>query len=190
MPENAQWEIQKLVENREHITSARSMKREYEICGLVERPRRKINHASTRKPWFWQSSPKFSSQHSNSNRISKISARDKRDQVEWILILRGKIVDCGERTGLGGEGREEEVRKLQQRQLLDMRNQAQAQVQALRQREQKRVLSREEVEAEMVRMCRDLFRLQQEEEEEESESGSEDMDTDDEEEDEDEGIII
>lgn len=160
-----------MVENRETGTSGRNVRREWEVCAFVERPRRKINHESVKKSWW------------RPNRIVK-NKKDKRDQVEWVLVVRGRTVDFEERNGYGtgiGGGGKEEIRVLQQKQLAAMRNQ----VQVLRSREQKRVLGREEAEVKMGEMCRDMFCLVEGKEEEsdddcsineESEDEDEDMD--------------
>ncbi|KAN0122658.1 hypothetical protein V8E51_000984 [Hyaloscypha variabilis] len=71
MPDDAQWEIQKLVEARERASSGENVRREWEVVAFVERPRRKI---SPQEGKWWE-------------------VGRKKGLVEWVLVLRGETVD-------------------------------------------------------------------------------------------------
>jgi hypothetical protein len=70
MPDEAQWEIQKLIESRETASSNENVRREWEVVGFTERPRRKIT-PETRKWW----------------------KGGKKGLVEWVIVIRGETVD-------------------------------------------------------------------------------------------------
>jgi hypothetical protein len=73
MDENAQQEIQKLCEAREKSSSNENVRRNWDVVGLVERPRRKISQEGQR---WWK----------------------KKERVEWVLVLRGETGDCRSRV--------------------------------------------------------------------------------------------
>jgi hypothetical protein len=70
MPDEAQWEIQKLIESRETASSNENIRREWEVVGFTERPRRKIT-PETGKWW----------------------KMGKKGLVEWVIVIRGETVD-------------------------------------------------------------------------------------------------
>jgi len=70
MPDEAQWEIQKLIESRETASSNETVRREWEVVGFTERPRRKIT-PETGKWW----------------------KMGKKGLVEWVVVIRGETVD-------------------------------------------------------------------------------------------------
>jgi len=70
MPDEAQWEIQKLTEARDKASSNENVKREWEVVAFKERPRRKI---SPKKGTWWQ--------------------RGKKGPVEWVVVIKGETVD-------------------------------------------------------------------------------------------------
>ncbi|CZR51169.1 uncharacterized protein PAC_01044 [Phialocephala subalpina] len=190
MPDDAQWEIQKLCESKESATSSSKVRREWEVVGFVERPRRKINHASVQKRRWWR----------RSNRV------DKRDLVEWVLVLKGETVDKQERIMPGKNSnpweekkpKQESVEVVAQRQAREQRQAAQAQQQAmqaqqaqiqcqnqiqnpasvLRHVEQRRTMGVEEAEVRMDEMLRDLFKFEDSDSEDGDDNEDEDEDMD------------
>lgn len=74
--DNAQWEIQKLLEARDNASSHDNVKREWEMVALQKRPRRKIS-APVEKKW-WK--------------------RGQEPLVEWVMVLRGETVDHQKRV--------------------------------------------------------------------------------------------
>ncbi|KAF8862769.1 hypothetical protein BDZ45DRAFT_670911 [Acephala macrosclerotiorum] len=191
MPDDAQRKIQKLCESKEAATSNSKVRREWEVVGFVERPRRKINHASVQKRSWWR----------RSNRA------DKRDLVEWVLVLKGETIDKQERT-MPSENinpweafkPKEEKPKQEEEEVVKARQAAQAHQQAMRMQqtqiqcqhqnqiqnlasvlrhvEQRQVIGVEEAEVKMDEMLRDLFRFEDEVDDEEDED--EEMNADDE----------
>ncbi|KAG4428718.1 hypothetical protein IFR05_015797 [Cadophora sp. M221] len=73
MPQDAQWEIQKLVEARERACSSEKVRRSWEVVGLMER-----NCEDQGGKWLRMKSEK------------KI--------VEWVLVLKGQTEDYKERV--------------------------------------------------------------------------------------------
>ena len=71
MPDEAQWEIQKLIESRESASSNENIRREWEVVAFAERPRRKITHEMKGKWW----------------------KGGKKGLVEWVVVIRGETVD-------------------------------------------------------------------------------------------------
>jgi hypothetical protein len=71
MPDGAQWEIQKLTESRDKASSNKNVKREWEVVGFLERPRRKI---SPQKGKWW--------------RVGR-----EKGLVEWVVVIQGETVD-------------------------------------------------------------------------------------------------
>ena len=71
MPDEAQWEIQKLIEGRQNASSGENVKREWEVVAFMERPRRKIAPKEGR---WWQ--------------LGK-----QKGLVEWVFVIRGETVD-------------------------------------------------------------------------------------------------
>ncbi|KUJ22808.1 uncharacterized protein LY89DRAFT_311033 [Mollisia scopiformis] len=159
MPDDAQWEVQKLIEGRETATSARNVKREWAVVGMVERCRRKVSHGGLRRGRWWE----------------RRSGIDKRDQTEWVLVLRGETVDRQERV-LGGKNANpwEGKREVQGQQVVQQQQQQQS---VLRHVEVRRTMSVEEAEARMDEMLRDMFKF---EEHEAFEDESDDEEQDDE----------
>jgi hypothetical protein len=70
MPDEAQWEIQKLIESRETASSNENVRREWEVVGFTERPRRKITPETGK---WWKGG--------------------KKGLVEWVIVIRGETVD-------------------------------------------------------------------------------------------------
>ncbi|KAE9381314.1 hypothetical protein N431DRAFT_392368 [Stipitochalara longipes BDJ] len=71
MPDEAQWEIQKLIEAREKASSSENVRREWEVVAFKERPRRKISPENGK---WWQMG-------------------QKKGLVEWVVVLRGETAD-------------------------------------------------------------------------------------------------
>ncbi len=70
MPDEAQWEIQKLIESRETASSSENVRREWEVVAFAERPRRKITPEAHK---WWK--------------------MGKKGLVEWVIVIRGETVD-------------------------------------------------------------------------------------------------
>jgi hypothetical protein len=70
MPDEAQWEIQKLTESRDKASSNANVKREWEVVAFKERPRRKI---TPEKRGSLQGG--------------------KKGLVEWVIVIKGETVD-------------------------------------------------------------------------------------------------
>jgi hypothetical protein len=66
MPDEAQWEIQKLTESRDKASSNEYVKREWEVVSFKERPRRKISLEKGK----WQ------------------GGMGKKGLVEWVIVFR------------------------------------------------------------------------------------------------------
>jgi hypothetical protein len=77
MHDDAQWEIQRLVEARENASSSDAVKRVWNVVSFMERPRRNISCSSSGR-WRW-------------------FARGK-EAVEWVLVLKGETLDHRCRT--------------------------------------------------------------------------------------------
>ena len=71
LPDEAQWEIQRLTESREKASSNDNVKREWNVIALQERPRRKISPEGKQKWWN----------------------RGQKPLTEWVMVLRGETVD-------------------------------------------------------------------------------------------------
>lgn len=78
MPQDAQWEIQNLLEDREKSCSHRHVNRKWEIVGLVERPSRYVEGPVTEKRWLGMRSKKVV-------------------PLEWVAVIKGETVDHQER---------------------------------------------------------------------------------------------
>jgi hypothetical protein len=79
MDDDAQWEVQRLIEAREKASSSESVKRVWSIVAFMERPRRNISASPSsgkRGRWF----------------------RRNKEAVEWVLVLKGETVDERSRT--------------------------------------------------------------------------------------------
>ncbi len=78
MDDDAQWEIQRLLEARETASSSDSVRRDWDVVAFMERPRRYISASSVpqEKKWY--------------RRTSKLA---KKELVEWVLVLKGETVD-------------------------------------------------------------------------------------------------
>jgi hypothetical protein len=152
MPDDAQWEIQKLVESRDKASSNENVRREWEVVAFKERPRRKI---SPEKGKWWQ--------------------RSQKPLVEWIVVIKGETVDHKTRT-LPSKHEDPWNPKPKQQLVprtvvnpapampavvVPVQPQTRAQVPAgtvLRHVENRRVMTAEEAEKKMEEIVRDLFR--------------------------------
>jgi len=67
MSDDAQWEIQKLLESRDKASSNENVKREFEIVAFQERPRRKVSEEGR----WW----------------------GRKGVVEWLIVIKGETVD-------------------------------------------------------------------------------------------------
>jgi hypothetical protein len=155
MPDEAQWEIQKLTESRDKASSNENVKREWEVIAFQERPRRKI---SPEKGKWWKG--------------------NKKGLVEWVFVIRGETVD--HKTRVLPSKHEDPWNPKPKAQAVPARVvtpapvvatvatpvqvQARAQVPAgtvLRHVENRRSMTMEEAEKKMKEMVRDLFRCQE-----------------------------
>ncbi len=148
MPDDAQWEIQKLLESRDKASSNENVRREWEVVAFKERPRRKISHENGK---WWQGG--------------------KKGLVEWLVVIRGETVD--HKTRVLPCKHEDPWNPKPKQQLAPTRvvnpapvvapvqAQARAQVPAgtvLRHVESRRAMTGEEAEKKMEEIVRDLFR--------------------------------
>jgi hypothetical protein len=153
LPDDAQWEIQKLTESRDKASSNENVKREWEVVAFKERPRRKI---TAEKKW-WK--------------------RGKKELVEWLVVIRGETVDHKTRVL---PSKHEDPWSPKPKQTLPLRTmtpapvvpvvapvQAQTQLRAqvpagtvLRHVENRRVMTADEAEKKMEEIVRDLFRCE------------------------------
>ena len=79
MDDDAQWEIQKLIEAREKACSSDKVSRKWEVVGLMERNRRKLAPGKGDGKWW--------------------KLRGKKERVtEWVLVLRGETSDREKRV--------------------------------------------------------------------------------------------
>jgi hypothetical protein len=76
LPEDAQWEIQRLIEDRDNAYSNNHVKRSSRVVAFQQKPHRQISPKFGRK-WF---------------------GKNKQLLVEWILVLRGETQDHKSRT--------------------------------------------------------------------------------------------
>jgi hypothetical protein len=76
LPEDAQWEIQRLTEDRDNASSNDHVKRSWRVVAFQQKPRRKIS-PEFGKRWF---------------------SKNKQPLVEWVLVLRGETQDHKSRT--------------------------------------------------------------------------------------------
>jgi hypothetical protein len=155
MPDEAQWEIQKLTESRDKASSNENVKREWEVIAFQERPRRKI---SPKKGKWWQG--------------------NKKGLVEWVFVIRGETVD--HKTRVLPSKHEDPWNPKPKAQAVPARVvtptpvvpavatpvqvQARAQVPAgtvLRHVENRRSMTMEEAEKKMKEIVGDLFRCQE-----------------------------
>ena len=150
LPDDAQWEIQKLLESRDKASSNENVRREWEVVAFKEQPRRKI---SPEKGRWWQ--------------------RSQKALVEWVLVIRGETVDHKTRVLPSKHEDPWNPRpKLPVRAMIPAPApapvpvvtapvQARAQVPTgtvLRHVENRRVMTTEEAEKKMEEIVRDLFR--------------------------------
>ncbi|KAH7417501.1 hypothetical protein BKA64DRAFT_636860 [Cadophora sp. MPI-SDFR-AT-0126] len=78
MDDDAQWEIQKLIEAREKACSSGKVSRKWEVIGLLERNRRKLSPCKGDRKWW--------------------SLKKEKERVtEWVLVLRGETADTERR---------------------------------------------------------------------------------------------
>ena len=77
MDQDAQWEIQKLVESRDAASSTDSVWRNWEVVAFQPRPRRKIYAPLGSNKW-WK--------------------KGKKPLVEWMLVLKGQTMDHASRV--------------------------------------------------------------------------------------------
>jgi hypothetical protein len=76
LPEDAQWEIQRLTEDRDKACSNDHVKRSWRVVAFQQKPRRQISPEFGRR-WF---------------------GKNKQLLVEWVLVLRGETQDYKSRT--------------------------------------------------------------------------------------------
>jgi len=76
LPEDAQWEIQRLTEDRDNACSNDQVKRSWRVVAFQQKPRRKISPEFGRR-WF---------------------SKNKQSLVEWVIVLRGETQDHKSRT--------------------------------------------------------------------------------------------
>jgi hypothetical protein len=79
LPDDAQWEIQKLIESRQNASSNEHTKRSWEVVAFQARPRRQISPSVSGDKKWWK-------------------GRGKKQLVEWVLVLKGETVDHKTRT--------------------------------------------------------------------------------------------
>lgn len=93
MDDDAQREIQKLLEAREAATSGPRVKRVWDVVAIVQRWRRRI-HDEGAHPHHLQL------MSSNAGDEKKRFRRRKEDDrpVEWVLVLKAEAVDFDDRT--------------------------------------------------------------------------------------------
>ncbi|KAK0126638.1 hypothetical protein ONS95_008223 [Cadophora gregata] len=78
MDDDAQWEIQKLIEAREKACSSEKVSRKWMVIGLLERNRRKLSPCKGDRRWW--------------------SLKKKECITEWVLVLRGETADTERRA--------------------------------------------------------------------------------------------
>jgi len=180
MPDDAQWEIQKLIEARQKACSSNKVRRSWEVVGLMERNRRKLAPCDHDRKWW--------------------SIKRNQKVVEWVLVLKGETVD-GEKRVLPEKHEnawkaQDEVKKVKLAPpAAPVATQAAAQVQVqvqrpvmpvpvqqqgtvLRHVENRRALSPEEAEVKMREIICDLFIRNEEEETDSEEESDEEEDGD------------
>lgn len=75
LDDQAQWEIQRLLESRDKASSNNNVRRLWEVVAFQPQPRRKISDMSESK--WWKSG--------------------KKSPVEWLMVLRGETIDYQKR---------------------------------------------------------------------------------------------
>ena len=80
MDDEAQWEIQRLLESREKASSGESIRRDWGVVGFMERSRRYICAESMPREKKWY---KFSS----------LKGGKKEECTEWVVIIQGQTID-------------------------------------------------------------------------------------------------
>lgn len=164
MDDDAQWEIQKLIEAREKACSSDKVSRKWEVVGLMERNRRKLSPGKGDAKWW--------------------KLRGKKERVtEWVLVLRGETSDrekrvVPEKHENAWKVVDAPVKKVAvvlppatpaavqvQKPVVPVQQQQQGTI--LRHVENRRVLSVEEAEVKMREIVADLF-IQNEDEDEET----------------------
>jgi len=185
MDDDAQWEIQKLIEAREKACSSSTVSRKWEVVGLMERNRRKLAPGKGDRKWW------------------KLQGGKER-VTEWVLVLRGETKDCEKRVV--PEKHENAWKEVDapakkvtivlppptpaavqvQRPVVPVQQQQQ-QGAILRHVENRRVLSVEEAEIKMREIVADLF-IQDEDEDEDDDTDYEDENEEDESEIEDDDV--
>jgi len=91
MEDDAQREIQKLIEARETATCGPRIKRVWEVVGICERGRRRIRDEEEQVNCH----PVLES--GTGKRLGRKKGEDI-SLVEWVLVLRARVVDCEERV--------------------------------------------------------------------------------------------
>jgi hypothetical protein len=143
MPDEAQCEIQNLMESRDKASSNENVKREWKVVAFRERPRRKI---SPEKGKWWQ--------------------RRKKGLIDWVVVIKGETVD--RKTRVMPSKHEDPWNPKPKQQLAlprvvnpaTVQAQARAQVQVrtvLRYVETRRVMTSGEAERKMEEIVNDLF---------------------------------
>ncbi|PVH85650.1 hypothetical protein DL98DRAFT_511237 [Cadophora sp. DSE1049] len=170
MDDDAQWEIQKLIEAREKACSSGKVSRKWEVIGLLERNRRKLSPCKGDGKWW--------------------SLKRKERVTEWVLVLRGETKDTERRVvpdkhENAWKEKDKPVKATAppppsgavatppqgqaQRPIAPVQPQQQQQGTILRHVENRRVLSVEEAEFKMREIVSDLF-IQNESENSETDS--------------------
>lgn len=164
MDDDAQWEIQKLIEAREKACSSSTVSRKWEVVGLMEKNRRKLAAGKGDAKWW--------------------KLRGKKERVtEWVLVLRGetsdrekrvvpekhenawKVVDAPVKAAVALPPPTPAAVQVQ-RPVVPVQQQQQQQGTILRHVENRRVLSVEEAEIKMREIVADLFIHNEDEDEE------------------------
>lgn len=144
MHDDAQWEIQRLIEAREKATSGESVKRVWSVVAFMERPRRSIATPLGRK-WY---------------------NKTRKESVEWVMVLKGETLDhrCRAMPGKHEDPwnpRPEPAARLQAQVQPQVQAQAQQQVSAvLRHVENRKAMSAEEAKRTMDEIVDELFAVQ------------------------------
>lgn len=152
MDDDAQWEIQRLIEAREKATSGDNVKRVWHVVAFMERPRRSIASPVGRK-WY---------------------KKNGKESAEWVMVLKGETLDHRCRTMPGKHEdpwnpRPEPAARIQVQAQPQAQAQAHAQAQAqaqqqvgtvLRHVENRRPMSAEEAKKKMGEIVGELFAVQ------------------------------
>ena len=138
LPDEAQWEIQRLTESRETASSTDKIKREWNVIAFNERPRRKISPEGNQKWW----------------------KRGKKPLIEWVIVLRGETADHVKRILPSKHEDPWKARKAEQKHLSSGPPNLQT-GNVLRPVVTKPVMTQEEAEQKMDGILRDLFQSEQ-----------------------------